>query len=148
VTAPFGSQPALRFPAAEEIGMALLEGTEITIGGQLVVVHATITTTTTLVPPHYRVRRIPGTARTLFDDAAHLEVLSLGADWDTCHLLAEAASARFAFAYATAVELPDGTSVTIDHTASILPPFEIPWANPDVRAFQATYQVTVRGVPV
>lgn len=136
--------PLLQFVPAELVVMGIL--TDITYGGAPA--NVVQSTSFALSPGTVRVRRVPGEPRTRFDDPAHVEVMAFGATFETAQALAEACWEAIEFAYATAAPLPGGRSVTVDHTATILPPAEVPWPNPDVRVFQATYLVVTRAIPV
>lgn len=133
----------LRFAGAELVMMGILA--DVTYNGaQANVVQST---SSSLAPGTVRVRRVPGEPRTMFDDPAHVEVLAFGSTFESAALLAETCWTAIEFAYAKAAPLPGGKSVTVDHTATILPPAEVPWPNPDVRVFQATYLVVTRALP-
>ncbi len=132
----------LRFVSAELVAMAILAPLNVPI------VHST---SDLLTPPLVRVRRVPGEPRTHFDDPAHIEYLCFGATFDAARVLAERCWDAFEFAYAHGFPVgaaPSTTWVTVDATATVLPPAEVPWANPDVRVFQGTHQIVTRGVPV
>lgn len=130
----------LRFVAAELVAMGILTG--ILPDEQIVQ-----STSASLTPPLIRLRRVPGEPRTMFDDPAHVEVMTFGATFEEAQALAEQCWARFEFSRATAAPLPGGRSITVDHSATILPPFEVPWPDPDVRVFQATYLIVTRALP-
>jgi hypothetical protein len=130
--------PATRFAAAELVMIGILAN----VGANVVA-----STSTSLTPPLVRVRRVPGEPRTMFSDPAHVEVLVFGRTFEEAQALAETCQVTIEFGFAKAAPLPAGKSVTVDHTATILPPFEVPWLDPDVRVFQATYLVVTRAIP-
>lgn len=127
----------VRFVSAELVVMGILAD----IGAPVVQ-----STSMSLSPPLVRVRRVPGEPRTHFDDPAHVEVMTFGATFEAAQSLAEACWQAIEFAYAKAAPLPSG-SITVDATDTILPPTEVPWPNPEVRVFQATYRVVTRALP-
>jgi hypothetical protein len=73
--------------------------------------------------------------------------MAFGATLQDAKALAEACWQRLEFAYAKGFELEDGTRVTVDRTESLLPPTEVPWANPDVRVVQGTHLIVTRSIP-
>jgi hypothetical protein len=128
------------FVSAELVAMGILDGL-------LPADRIVASTSAVLTPPLVRVRRVPGEARTMFDDPAHVEVMTFGATFEAAQELAEQCWSRIEFARATAAPLPDGRSITVDYTTTILPPFDVPWPDPDVRVFQATYLIVTRALP-
>lgn len=129
------------FVVAELVMMGILEAGGIDPD---IVVEST---SSSLTPPLVRVRRVPGEPRTMFDDPAHIEVLTFGATFQAAQALTEQVANIVRFAYAKAAPLPGGLSVCVDATDVVLPPVEVPWPNPDVRVFQATYRVVTRAQP-
>jgi hypothetical protein len=136
--------PLLQFVPAELVVMGIL--TDITYNGAPA--NVVQSTSISLSPGTVRVRRVPGEPRTRFDDPAHVEVMAFGATFEDAQALAEACWETIEFAYATAAPLPGGRSVTVDYTETKLSPTLVPWPNPDVRVFQATYLVVTRAIPV
>lgn len=128
------------FVSAELVAMGILDGV---LPPESIVQ----STSASLTPPLVRVRRIPGEPRTMFDDPAHVEIMTFGRTFEEAQQLAEQCWSRMEFARATAAPLPEGRSITVDHSATILPPFEVPWPDPDVRVFQATYLIVTRALP-
>jgi len=133
------STPPTRFANAEFLMMGILAN----IGTPVVQ-----STSLSLTPPLVRVRRVPGEPSTMFDDHAHVEVMTFHALFQGAHDLAMLCQSTIIYAYATGV--PSGINnrnVTIDATETILPPTEVPWPNPDVRVFMGTYRISTRALP-
>lgn len=128
----------LRFASAELVGMAILAD----VGAPVVT-----STSASLTPPLVRIRRVPGEPRTHFDDPAHLEYMVFGSAFLAAQRLAEAVWQRLEFSWAKGYQLEDGLWVTVDHSASILAPTEVPWPSPDVRVFQGTHLIVTRAIP-
>lgn len=129
----------LTFASAELVAMGILTPLGVDVFQSL---------PNTLTPPCIRVKRVPGEPRSMFDDPAHVEVLTFGETFETAQALAEQVADTIRFAYAKPAALPGGGSICVDHTAAILPPTEIPWwGNTNVRVFQATYVIVTRAQP-
>lgn len=139
----------MEFIAAELVAMGILDG--LTLGN--IAVEVVQSTSLNLTPPLVRVRRVPGEPRTHFDDPAHVEYNAFGATFGQASALAEECWRRFEFAFATGVPVldtdgaPDGRTIVIDHTATVLAPAEVPYPNPDVRLFQGVHLIVTRAIP-
>jgi hypothetical protein len=80
----------------------------------------------------------------MFNDLAHVEVLTFGFTYTEAQELAEVCANAFRWAHTQAAPLPGGASISVDYTEALLPPVMLPWPNSEVRVFQATYLVVTR----
>lgn len=131
--------PTLEFASAEQVAMGILAP----VAGVPVVQ----STSAQLDPPLVRVRRVPGEPSDHLNDHAHIEVLTFGSTFAQAQDLGELCRTAIDYGYGKPVVLDDGRTVTVDATETISPPTEVPWANPDVRVFFATYRITTRRIP-